>query len=287
VKVLLSATVIAAMLVAMTSAGVAYGATETVSLGSREETGPEPAPLLEPPEVQSPLSFKVTYTATPIQPILVTQYIYCTRGSEHPGVTENLKTVTPPFSATLTAPSGSDSCQLAAMAETPVGGVPGTVKIEAEATRTTQTQSTPTTPKRKKCRKGRRLRHGKCVKRHHHNILLLDSATASTTTFPSSTTFMVEGHGISGAVHAGNPKCRRHRTILLSLRALTSEEAGLDFRDRAVPTGNSAHWHLSVPIPKKGFTLEVGLNAKTLGHSGPYVNSCGSFFKEKGYNVPR
>jgi hypothetical protein len=118
-------------------------------------------------------------------------------------------------------------------------------------------------------------------------VLMASAAASATSTFPSSTTFTVEGHGISGTVHAGNPKCLRHRTILLTLRALTSEESGLDFRDRAVHTGKRAHWHLSVPIPAKAFTLEVELNAKTLGHTGPYVNSCGSFSKERAFNLSR
>jgi hypothetical protein len=118
-------------------------------------------------------------------------------------------------------------------------------------------------------------------------ILAGSTAAVATSTFPSSTTFTVEGHGISGTVRSGNPKCLRHRTILLTLRALTSEEAGLDFHNRAVHTGKRSHWHLSAPIPAKAFTLEVALNAKTLGHSGPYVNSCGSYFKEKGYNISR
>lgn len=118
--------------------------------------------------------------------------------------------------------------------------------------------------------------------------LLAGSVSASaTTTFSSSTTFTVEGHGISGTVRSADPKCARHRTILLTLRALTSEESGLDFHNRAVRTGKRSHWHLSAPMPAKAFTLEVTLNAKTLGHSGPYVNSCGSYFKEKGYNVSR
>jgi hypothetical protein len=147
----------------------ASGATETVSLGSKEETGPEPAPLLEPPEVRDPVSFKVAYTATPLQPILASEYIYCTRGAEHPGVTNDLRSVSPPFSVTLTAPSGSDSCLLAAMAEPPAGGVFGTVRIEAEALRTSSSQPTPAGPKKKrKCKKGKRLRHGKCVRKHSH-----------------------------------------------------------------------------------------------------------------------
>jgi hypothetical protein len=158
----------AALIFGVVGGATAYGATETVSLGFKEETGPDPAPFLEPPAVENPVSFKVTYTATPVQPIKVAQYLYCTRGSEHPGTPEQLETVTPPISFTLTAPAGSESCQFAAQSELPVGGVFGTVRIDAEAIRTAKSQPTPTGPaKKKKCKKGKRLRHGKCVKKKH------------------------------------------------------------------------------------------------------------------------
>lgn len=148
----------------------AAGATESVSLGAAEETGPEPAPFLEPAAVDDPVSFKVTYTATPVQPILISQGLNCIRGSETPGVPENLETVTPPVSFTLAAPAGSDSCLLSAFAETPATGVFGTIRIEGEATELSTPQATPP-PVRKKCKKGKKLRHGKCVtghKKHPH-----------------------------------------------------------------------------------------------------------------------
>ncbi len=158
------ALVLAALLVVLASAGTALGATETVSLGFNEDTGPAPGPFLEPPAVENPLSFKITYTATPVQPLEILQSLYCNRGSELTGVPEK-KTVTPPIATTLTAPTGSDSCTLEVSAETPVATtVFGTVRIEAEAIRTTRPQSTPPAPK-KKCKKGKRLKHGKCVKK--------------------------------------------------------------------------------------------------------------------------
>jgi hypothetical protein len=64
VKLLSSALVITALLVGTASAGIASAATESVSLGFKEDTGPEPAPLFEPAAVEDPVSFKVTYTAT-------------------------------------------------------------------------------------------------------------------------------------------------------------------------------------------------------------------------------
>jgi hypothetical protein len=160
------ALVLAALLAATASAGTAFGATETVSLGFNEDTGPEPAPLLEPAAVESPVSFRITYTATPVQPLEILQSLYCDRGAT--GVPEKKETVTPPISTTLTAPAGADSCTLAASAETPVATtVFGTVRIEAEAILTVKPESAPASTPKKKCKKGRKLRHGKCVKKGH------------------------------------------------------------------------------------------------------------------------
>jgi hypothetical protein len=170
VKSVAFALVLAALLAGAVSAGTALGATETVSLGFNEDTGPEPGPFLEPPAVEDPVSFKITYTAAPVQPLEILQSLYCNRGSELTGIPEKKETVTPPITTSLTAPTGSDSCSLAVSAETPVDTtVFGTVRIEAEAIRTPKSQSTPpSTPKKKKCKRGRRLKHGKCVKKHPH-----------------------------------------------------------------------------------------------------------------------
>jgi len=158
-----------ALLAGAAEAAAAAGATESVSLGAAEETGPEPAPLLEPDAVADPVSFTVTFTATPVQPIEIRTGLNCVRGAETPGVPEKPETVTPPATISLSAPAGSDSCSLTASAETPYSGVFGTVRIEGEAIRTSKPQSTPA-PK-KKCKKGKKLRHGKCVqgkKKHSH-----------------------------------------------------------------------------------------------------------------------
>jgi hypothetical protein len=165
VKPAIAALTIAALVVGMASVGAASGATEVVSLGAQEETGPEPAPLFEPAAVGNPVSFKVTYTATPVQPLEIRQSLNCTRGSEHPGVPEKPETVTPPVSVSLSAPAGSDSCSLVAFAETPFStGVFGTVRIEGEAVQASKFQPTPP-PAKKKCKKGKKLRYGKCVKK--------------------------------------------------------------------------------------------------------------------------
>ncbi len=164
------ALVLAALFSGAASAATAFAATETVSLGFNEDTGPAPGPFLEPPAVENPLSFKITYTATPAQPLEILQSLYCDHGAT--GIPEKKETVTPPITTTLTAPTGSDSCSLEVSAETPVDTtVFGTVRIEAEAIRTFKPQLAPPSPK-KKCKKGRKLKHGKCVrkgnKKHPH-----------------------------------------------------------------------------------------------------------------------
>ena len=90
---------------------LAFSTSRSVLRGAAEETGPEPAPFLEPAAVD-PVSFKVTFAATPVQPILISAGLNCVRGAETPGVPENLETVTPPVSISLTAPADSDSCSL-------------------------------------------------------------------------------------------------------------------------------------------------------------------------------
>jgi len=155
-----------ALFAGIASAGTAFAATETVSLGFNEDTGPEPGPFLQPPAVEDPLSFKVTYTATPVQPLEILQSLYCDQGAT--GIPETKETVTPPITTTLTAPTGADSCSLEVSAETPVATtVFGTVRIEAEAIRTVKPQSPPPSKPKKKCKKGKKLKHGKCVKKGH------------------------------------------------------------------------------------------------------------------------
>jgi hypothetical protein len=101
-----------------------------------------------------------------VQPLEILQSLYCNRGSELTGIPEKKETVMPPISTTLTAPTGSDSCSLEVSAETPVDTtVFGTVRIEAEAIRTLKSPSTSPPSPKKKCKKGRKLKHGKCVRR--------------------------------------------------------------------------------------------------------------------------
>jgi hypothetical protein len=166
VKSLALALMLAALLAGVASAGTALAATETVSLGFNEDTSSAPGPFLEPPAVENPLSFSITYTATPVQPLEILQSLYCDHGAT--GIPEKKETVTPPITTTLTAPTGSSSCSLEVSAETPVATtVFGTVRIEAEATRTIKPQSAPPSTPKKKCKKGRKLKHGKCVKKGH------------------------------------------------------------------------------------------------------------------------
>ena len=155
-----------ALLAGAAGMGSAFAATETVSLGFSEDTGPEPAPFLEPAAVENPLSFKITYTATPVQRLEILQSLYCDQGAT--GIPEKKETVTPPITTTLTAPTGADSCSLEVSAETPVATtVFGTARIEAEATRVLEPRTTTPPKPKKKCRKGRKLKHGKCVRTGH------------------------------------------------------------------------------------------------------------------------
>lgn len=165
-KSLAVALMLAALLAGATSAETALGATETVSLGSNEDISPAPGPFLEPPAVENPLSFSITYTATPVQPLEILQSLYCDHGAT--GIPEKKETVTPPITTTLTAPTGAASCSLEVSAETPVATtVFGTVRIEAEATRTVKPESAPPSKSKKKCKKSKTLEHGKCVKKGH------------------------------------------------------------------------------------------------------------------------
>jgi hypothetical protein len=118
------------------------------------------------------------------------------------------------------------------------------------------------------------------------SVLLWVPVASGIINIPSSTSFNVEAHGISGVVKSRNPRCRTHRTVLLTLRALTEEESGLDFYQRPVHTGKSHSWRLSTGIPAKAFTLEVLLTAKSLGNSQG-SNQCLGFFKERAYNIGR
>ncbi len=166
-KSILSALTIAVLAVGTVGTAPASAAVETVSLGSKEETAPEPAPFFEA-TVTAPVSFKVTYTATPVQPLEIGATLNCIRGSETPGNPEKPETVTPPASITLIAPPNSDSCLLTAVVEPAVmTTVFGTVRIEAEAVRRVSEPESapPPAKKKKKCRKGARLKHGKCVKK--------------------------------------------------------------------------------------------------------------------------
>jgi hypothetical protein len=166
VKLVAFTLALVALLAGAAGAGSAFAATETVSLGFNEDTGPEPAPFLEPAAVENPLSFKITYTATPVQPLEILQSLYCDHGAT--GIPEKKETVTPPITTTLTAPTGSASCSLEVSAETPVATtVFGTARIEAEAIRTVKPQSAPVSKPKKKCKKGKKLKHGKCVERGH------------------------------------------------------------------------------------------------------------------------
>jgi hypothetical protein len=121
--------------------GTAQAATETVPLGYEQTTGAHPSVFLAaPPGVfERAISFLATFTADPPQPLEISHYISCTRGSEN--VNDEAKaTVSPPFSLTIPATmDNADSCWITASAETPFDtGVPGTVRIDVTGTRRTK-----------------------------------------------------------------------------------------------------------------------------------------------------
>lgn len=102
--------------------------------------------------------------------------------------------------------------------------------------------------------------------------------------FPSHTSMEANSSGISGKITSPNPRCRTHRTLRLTLRALDAEEAHLDFHDRVVHSGRRSKWHLSTPMPSGRFTLEVSLAAKSLAN-GQGANVCLGYVHERLFNL--
>lgn len=117
--------------------------------------------------------------------------------------------------------------------------------------------------------------------------LVLAVATASlarNVSFPSHTSLEANSSGISGKITSPNPRCRTHRTLRLTLRALEAEEAHFDFHDRVVHSGRRSKWHLSTPMPAGRFTLEVSLEAKPLA-KGQGAHVCLGDFHERLFNL--
>lgn len=104
---------------------------------------------------------------------------------------------------------------------------------------------------------------------------------------PSHTSLEATGSGLSGKVTSPNPRCRTHRTLRLTVRALTAEEANLDFHNRVVHTGARSTWNLRVQLPAGPYTAEVSMEAKTIGRAGPASHSCLGDFHERGFNIGR
>lgn len=102
--------------------------------------------------------------------------------------------------------------------------------------------------------------------------------------FPGHTSMEATSSGISGKITSPNPRCRTHRTLRLTLRALEAEEAHFDFHDRVVHSGHRSKWHLSTPMPAGRFTLEVTLEAKSLAN-GQGANVCLGDFHERLFNL--
>lgn len=102
--------------------------------------------------------------------------------------------------------------------------------------------------------------------------------------FPGHTSLEATSSGISGKITSPNPRCRTHRTLRLTLRALDAEEAHFDFHDRVVHSGHRSKWHLSTPMPSGRFTLEVSLEAKSLA-KGQGANVCLGYVHERLFNL--
>lgn len=102
--------------------------------------------------------------------------------------------------------------------------------------------------------------------------------------FPGHTSMEATSSGISGKITSLNPRCRTHRTVRLTLRALDAENAHFDFHDRAVHSGRRSKWHLSTPMPSGRFTLEVSLEAKSLAN-GQGANVCLGYAHERFFNL--
>jgi hypothetical protein len=120
------------------SGASAQATTETVPLGYEQTTGTRPSVFLAaPPGVfERAISFLVTFSADPPQPLEISHYISCTRGSENVN-NEGKATISPPFSLTIPATlDNADSCWITASADTSLDtGVPGTVRIDVTGTR--------------------------------------------------------------------------------------------------------------------------------------------------------
>lgn len=122
-------------------------------------------------------------------------------------------------------------------------------------------------------------------------ILVLGVALAAAATclarnvhFPSHTSMEATSSGISGKITSPNPRCRTHRTLRLTLRALDAEEAHFDFHDRVVHSGRRSKWHLATAMPSGRFTLEVSLEAKSLA-KGQGANVCLGYAHERLFNL--
>lgn len=102
--------------------------------------------------------------------------------------------------------------------------------------------------------------------------------------FPGHTSMEATSSGISGKITSPNPRCRTHRTLQLTLRALDAEEAHFDFHGRVVHSGRRSKWHLSTPMPSGRFTLEVLLEAKSLAN-GQGANVCLGYVHERLFNL--
>lgn len=110
---------------------------ETISLGYRQDTGPNPRVYFSPETLERAESFQVFITADPVQKLEYQQYISCTRGPETVRAESPTEMITPPYSTTLfSTMSEPDSCWISISAEAPFEeAVAGTVRVEVVGNR--------------------------------------------------------------------------------------------------------------------------------------------------------
>lgn len=124
---------------------VGSASAESVSLGYKQFTGPNPGVFFAPDTLERAESFQILVTATPVQSLEYDHYISCTRGSETVASEAPDELITPPYAPViLPTMSEPDSCWITVSAESPLAtGVPGTVRIEVTGNRRSPPPAAP------------------------------------------------------------------------------------------------------------------------------------------------
>jgi hypothetical protein len=123
----------------------ASAATETVPLGYKQHTGPNPFAFFTSDSVERAVSFEIAYSADPVQQLIVSHRVSCDRGPESVTEKSEAVTITPPLNVVvLVTMVEPDSCWISVDAETPYEtALTGTVRIDVTATRTSEPPPAP------------------------------------------------------------------------------------------------------------------------------------------------